>query len=219
MEPKFTISNDSGPQVELTQLMKQYTQLLCEQLRSARNLLSNSVQEVMADSMKINAAVENGRAEAEKVLEAVFLAPDEETQHLVEAMQRSTGEVFDSAQTGGKLQEEGVTQAAELARQVEVKFQKHIDHFGEIERLVADTLVKMTGALSTDDVIAHYMRHVSASMRAFEAGLSAILLDFEGRCTVENVHRLRTELHDFNEKQYSSTEERQTLQKYFPKAS
>jgi hypothetical protein len=217
------------PQVALAELMNQYTQLLTQQLCNTKELLSSSVQGLINDLVSLNELIEQGRQKAEAALENTFVAPDEETAAVVEAVQAKVEEVFESAQAmiGSNPEERtsdhsvklgGVTGEMEsIVKKANEKFQSHISNFGEIEKSVTELLLKMTGTLSSDDVIAHYMRHVSAGMHVFEAELSTILFDIEARCTTENIQRMRNDLFEFNFRQYSSTEERKMLKAIFPK--
>jgi hypothetical protein len=227
------MSNESqakNPQLALAELMNQYTQLLTQQLRNTKELLSSSVQGLMSDLMSLNELIEHGKKTAETALENTFVAPDQETAAVVDAVQAKVEEVFQSAQAMlSQTSGEDTSQLSQklgnsslemdsIVKKANEKFQSHMTDFVKIETSVTDLLLKMTGTLSSDDVIAHYMRHVSAGMHIFEAELSTILFDIEARCTPENIQRMRNDLFEFNFRQYSSTEERIMLETYFPKS-
>jgi len=71
------------------------------------------------------------------------------------------------------------------------------------------------GALSSEDVIAQKLQHVTMSLKALQTGLNYILIDFDKRCQRDELEKVVSGIKNFTLKQYTTEEERKQFAEIF----
>jgi len=209
---------------KLIKFLASYSSLLEHQLVAVRETMVQTVEEVMQGVSSISDATEEKKKQAEAALESAYLRPDAETQVLVDSMQETVTNLFDSISAsisqGGNGIQHGEDQPEVLLRnrlkRFLAKFSNNNSQLDQLDDDLTKAIFAMIGSLSTDDVIAQRIDHVRNSLNALQLGLNYLLLDFENRCRTSEVEAFESNLKTYTVKQYTMVSEREVYDQQFP---
>jgi hypothetical protein len=77
--------------------LQKYTDVMTRQIQAIQTQVDESVIGVMQALQELSASTEKRKQEADSILEATYLAPDANTAHMVENIQKSTDDIFEDA--------------------------------------------------------------------------------------------------------------------------
>ena len=210
----------------LIEFIDQFTGLLEFQLIQVRNSLESTVEEIMNSVNNISETVDNGRIQADKSLESTYLRPDPETQVLVEGLQTMIDDVFDRAtaelRTGGDVSQISVSATPDTLLTTRIqrfkrRFAPELSILAETDSKLSKLIMGIVGSLSAEDVIAQRIDHSILGLKVLQTGLSYVLIDYEGRCTIDLLENIRSDMCHYMFKQYHSEEEKEEYFQFFPK--
>lgn len=211
---------------DLIEFLDQFTGLLEYQLLQVRESLESTVSAIMEAVSGISETVDDGRRSAEESLEKTYLKPDPETQVMVEDLQSMIDEVFEQAQNH-KEEHVDCRDKSSIASTPDILLQNRIQRFSqrfarEMDDLktndtkLSELIMGIVGALSSEDVMAQRIDHSILGLKVLQTGISYVLIDYETRCTVDHIAKIKSDMCLYMFKQYHSEEEKQEYYKFFP---
>ncbi|MCH2192277.1 MAG: hypothetical protein HRU19_21285 [Pseudobacteriovorax sp.] len=208
----------------LVQFLDQFTGLMEHQLKNVRSTMEGTVDHIMEGVKNISRATELGRQSAEKTLEKTYLNPDIETQVLVDELQQMIDTVFDEAkdkmERGIELTNLDVAEPEVLLnnriKRFTSKFKSEMSEIDHLDKELADVIMGMIAALSSEDVIAQKLDHVIMSLKVLQTGLNYVLIDYENRCNTEELSKVTNDICHYTFRQYTCEDEKVEFSKYFP---
>jgi len=217
------MTNDSDSGTYLINFLHRYTQLVQMQLSGVRKDVVSTVETVMSGVAGISNATEDRQKHAEMVLENTFIRPDVETEVLMEDLQRFVDELFEEATQrfkDGKDLTNFVSSEPEVLvlnriKRLSSKFAGEMDALHQLNDDLKNVVFGIIGALSSEDVIAQKLQHVTMSLKALQTGLNYILIDFDKRCQRDELEKVVSGIKNFTLKQYTTEEERKQFAEIF----
>ncbi|MGE0174050.1 MAG: hypothetical protein AB7T49_14735 [Oligoflexales bacterium] len=218
------ISDEEKQRHDLIRFVSKYSALLETQLVAVRQTMENTVTEIMDSVTKISDTLETKRKEAENLLEATYLAPDQATKNIVDNVQNMVSDIFDEASR--KFADTGSVTAAGLTpKQTEQQIEMNLSMASSlmtkdktmeaIDSNMQEIIMNMIGSLSSEDVIAQRMDHVIHSLQGLHISLGYILLDYVHRSRTERVSVIMQDLKDYTLRQYTMEDEKHEFFTYF----
>ncbi len=222
------MANDTDSGAYLINFLHKYTQLVQKQLLGVRTDTVGTVETVMEGVAGISNATEGRQKHAEMVLENTFIRPDVETEVLMEDLQRFVDELFEEATQrfkDGKDLDNFVSSEPEVLvmnriKRLSGKFSGEMDALHQLNDDLKNVVFGIIGALSSEDVIAQKLQHVTMSLKALQTGLNYVLIDFDKRCKKDELEKVVSGIKNYTLKQYTTEEERRQFEEIFdPKRS
>jgi hypothetical protein len=218
------MSEKEDPSAYLVGFLAQYTQLLEGQLLNIRETMVSTVETVMQGVAGISTATEDRRQHAEKVLESTYVNPDMETEILIQDMQKVVDEIFEeTSERYAKGQDLGQLTSAEPEVLVKNRinrfagrFKTEMNTLNTIDDELKNTIFGIIGALSSEDVIAQKLEHVVMSLKILQTGLNYVLIDFDQRCTIEELEKVTSDIKSYTFRQYTAEDEKKRFLAIFP---
>lgn len=218
------MSDKEDASAHLVKFLADYTQLIEGQLLNIRETMVSTVEIVMEGVAGISSTTEDRREHAEKVLESTYVNPDMETEILIQDMQKVVDEIFDEmADRFAKGQElESLTSAEpevlvkNRINRFAGKFTTEMNTLNTIDDELKNVIFGIIGALSSEDVIAQKLEHVVMSMKILQTGLNYVLIDFDQRCTMDELAKVMSDIKSYTFRQYTAEDEKQRFLAIFP---
>jgi len=218
------MSDKEDPSAYLVVFLAQYTQLLEGQLLSIRETMVSTVETVMRSVAGISYASADRRQHAEKVLESTYLNPDLETEILIQDMQKVVDEIFEeTSERYAKGQDLGQPTSAEpevlfknRINRFAGRFQTEMNTLSAIDGELKNTIYGIIGALSSEDVIAQKLEHVVMSLKILQTGLNYVLIDYDQRCTMDELEKVTSDIKSYTFRQYTAEDEKKRFLAIFP---
>ena len=203
----------------LVDFINRYSMVAGRQLVGVREMIEQATEKVMVGIQDLSSTLSGSAAEANEILEQTYFKPDSNTKDLVASIQSSVDELFEAAHRPTASSSTPESQADEIAkthlRRVGGQFSKHMEALSTMDPEVGGLLMRMMGALSSDDVIRQRLEHVVSGIQALQIGLSYVLIDFRRRFTLEETEVLKADLLHYTFDCYSSESEKQVYLKLF----
>ena len=221
------MSDNEDASAYLVSFLARYTQLIEGQLLNIRETMVSTVENVMQGVEGLSSATEDRRQHAEKVLESTYVNPDMETEILIQDMQKVVDEIFDEMSSRhSKGQDIGPLVSAEpevLVRnritRFAGKFTPEMDTLDNIDDELKNVIFGIIGALSSEDVISQKLDHVVMSMKILQTGLNYVLIDYDQRCSMDELSKVTNDIKNYTFRQYTAEDEKQRFLAIFPRES
>jgi hypothetical protein len=218
------MSEKEDPSAYLVSFLAQYTRLLEGQLLNIRETMVSTVETVMQGVAGISSTTEDRRQHAEKVLESTYVNPDMETEILIQDMQKVVDEIFDEmSERHAKGQDIGQLVSAEpevLVRnrinRFAGRFKTEMNTLNTIDDELKNVIFGIIGALSSEDVIAQKLEHVVMSLKILQTGLNYVLIDYDQRCTLDELEKVAADIKSYTFRQYTAEDEKKRFLAIFP---
>ncbi len=211
------MSDKEDASAYLVSFLASYTQLIEGQLLNIRETMVSTVETVMQGVAGISTTTENRRQHAEKVLESTYVNPDMETEILIQDMQKVVDEIFEEVSdrhSRGQDTEHLVSAEPEVLVRNRInrfagKFTTEMGTLNAVDDQLKDVIFGIIGALSSEDVIAQKLEHVVMSLKILQTGLNYVLIDYDQRCTVEELEKVTSDIKSYTFRQYTAEDEKQ----------
>lgn len=212
---------------KMISFMQKYTEAMTLQITAIQAEVDASVSQIMKSLQELSTSTEQKKAEAERVLEATYLAPTAQVKAMVESIQSSTDDIFDEAQ---KMMDAGPSDQPTNAsltlkvsgddmRRVGGMFSKHMESISTLDDNVQGLLMAMMGNLSNTDVIQQRLEHIAQMLSLSTLGVGNIIADIPQSLTSEVVETCKQDLLKTVYKCYTVEEERTAFKQVFGAAS
>ena len=206
---------------KMVQNLRGYTEVISKQISEVQVQLETASSSVMTSLLELSASTGEKKAEAERVLEQTYFAPDAGTTAMVDSVQKSTDDIFEMAQqqmaTGkavNELSQQTGDRDAEI-RRTSGLFSKHMESLSTLDDSLKDVILNMVGSMSTNDVIKQKLDHVTMMLNAYLVGLSNVIVDLDSRLTPQLVADFKEQLLEYCYRTYSSEGEKDIFKQIF----
>jgi hypothetical protein len=200
----------------LVSFLARYTLLLEGQLLNIREMMVSTVEFVMQGVAGLSSTTEDRRQDAENALVMAHVNPDMETEILIQDVQKVVDEIFDET---SDRHDKGQAVGDPLSAEPEVLVRNRISRFAgrfatqmnalnAVDDELRNVMLGIVGALSSEDVIAQKLEHVMRSLVILQTGLSYVLIDFDQRCTVDELEKVTTDIKSYTFRQYTTKDEK-----------
>ncbi len=208
----------------LIEFLDRFSGLMEKQLLSIRETMEGTVDTVMEGVKNISNATEKKKEIAEQALEKAYFNPDAETQVLVDGLQKMIDDLFEEAQVKfhrGEDLSELTTAEPEVLLQNRIKrfsckFTNDMKNVQDLDNDLANLLVGMIGALSSEDVIAQKLDHLIMALKVLQTGLNYVLIDYDERCKRSELEKVTADIRNYTYRQYTTEGEKNEFRSFFP---
>lgn len=193
----------------LVDFVRDFTSLAEQQLMSIRELMEQTVQEVMNAVHDINSKASQKKNQAIEVL-----VKDRESSEFRSSTSKIREEVDEIAK--GNVAEVQRREFLEnQLRRAGGVFSKHMEALHTIDRDLQDVLFKVMGAVSMDDVMGQRLIHVIDSVLLLKEGISNVVGDYTKYGKPKEVQNLRNQILSKVYRSYTTEEEKEIFHKLF----
>jgi hypothetical protein len=191
---------------KLVDFLDRFSQVLSAQLIGAEGTIEAVVSDMMDTISVLSDETSKYKAHAEEVLEDTYMRPSEETKELLSSVQSSVDDIISAVRDGNLKNSASDTELS--TRRLAGRFSKRMESMSTIDDSVGELLLVMTGSLSSGDVIAQRLQHVSRSINALNLGLAYVMVDVHARFNLDGIRKLKEDLLEYTERQYATEQER-----------
>ncbi len=218
--------NKNDANAFLVSFLSDFTLLIERELFAIRESVVSTVEAVMHGIEDISETVEKNKVDSEHILEFTYLHPDQETEGLLGEVQHLTDELIDNVYrqiAAGKEADEFVGQNETEAAvkygldSFNIKISASKDRLAKLDNSLSTTVFSIVGALSSEDLISQRLEHTIMSLKCLQTGLSYLLIDFEERCSAEEIENVVKSILHYTFRQYTTEEEKQRFVQIFAK--
>lgn len=215
----------------LVGFLAQFTLLIERELLAIRQSVVHTVESVMNGIEEISTTVEKDKKDADEILEFTYLHPDPETEVLIEDVQRVADELIEGAYrqmenpSGDTISTESITSSKpevlvqNRLNRLGVKLDESMRRLDRLDNSVSSSVLAIVGALSSEDLIAQRLEHTILSLKSLQTGLSFLLIDYDERCTKDEVTRITKSILTYTYRQYTAEEEKARFHEIFGKTA
>ena len=156
----------------LNKYLKEYQRQIAVaelQVQAIRDLLSNTVGEILGEVTEISSVVDKGSKKADALLERAYFDPESGQVDLMSSVQDNVDDIFAQASKGADRE---TNIGEDRLRRLSGQFSKHMEAMSTLDGAVAGVLVEVMGGLSRDDVIGQRLKNLTESLFAIRDGIT-----------------------------------------------